>query len=93
MATERPTEEVRLALCEWLAANGIAPNVVPLDDPGIRITEQDGQRVIRYTEFVRSELTGNILVDPDKPEPITSRATTPLIVEPPAWLRVPEGDT
>ncbi|MFE6412597.1 hypothetical protein ACFVOR_37320 [Streptomyces sp. NPDC057837] len=89
MTTDSPTEKERLALCEWLTANGINPNTVPLREAGLRIDEKDGQRVIAYTQFVRNELTGNILSDPDNPGPVTSSATAPCRVEPPAWLGVP----
>lgn len=91
MGVPHPTDEERLALCEWLTANGIEPNTVPLYDSGLRIVEQAGQRVICYTEYVRSELTGNILSDPDNPQPVTSEASVPCLVEPPGWLGVPGG--
>jgi hypothetical protein len=93
MSVARPTEEERLALCEWLTANGIDPLTVPLHDSGLRITEHDGQQVIQYTGYVRCERTGNILSDPDASGPVTSQATVPCLVEPPQWLRVPGADT
>lgn len=86
----RPTEDERIAICEWLTANGISPNTVPLHDADLRITERDEQRLIQYTEFVRNETTGNILADPDTSQPVTREASVPCRVEPPAWLRVPE---
>lgn len=89
MVVDHPTEEERLALCQWLRANGIDPNIVPLRDANLRIAVQDGQRVILYTQFVRDEVTGNILSDPDKPEPVTSSASTQCVVDPPEWLGVP----
>lgn len=89
MAVDHPTEEERLALCEWLTANGIDPNIVPLREADLRIDEKDGQRVILYTEFVRDELTGDILADPDNQQAVTSSASAPCLVEPPEWLRVP----
>ncbi|MFJ4473280.1 hypothetical protein ACIP2X_38100 [Streptomyces sp. NPDC089424] len=92
MAIGKPTEEERLALCKWLRANGIDPDTVPLHDADLRIAVQDGRRVIRYTEYVRNELTGNILYDPDNPGPVSSSASAPCLVEPPEWLRVPGGN-
>lgn len=89
MAVDRPTEEERVALCEWLRANGIDPDTVPLRDSDLRIDEKDGQRVILYTQFVRDEPTGNILSDPHNPGPVTSSASASCLVEPPAWLGVP----
>lgn len=91
MAVLRPTEEERLAICEWLTANGISPKDVPLHDSNLRIEEQDGQRVIRYTAFVRDELSGNILANPETSSARTSEASAPCKVEPPAWLAVPGG--
>lgn len=91
MAVVRPTEEERIALCEWLTANGIEPKTVPLYEADLRITEQDGQRLICYTEYVRSELTDNILADPNNPQPVKSSTSAPCTVEPPAWLNVPGG--
>jgi hypothetical protein len=84
-------EDRRQAVCAWLHANGIDPNTVPLHDHDLRITERDGQRLIEYTEFVRDELTGNILYDPDNPGPVTSQASVPCLVEPDPGLGVPGG--
>src|SRR5690348_11201215 len=64
MAITHPTEEERQALCEWLTANDIDYNNVPLDSMFAVTEEPDGQRLIHYTEFVRDEQTGNILADP-----------------------------
>ena len=91
MAIRHPTEEERQELCEWLTVNGIDISTVPLRDSDLRITEQDGQRVIQYTEYVRSELTGNILSDPHNPKPVTSEASVPCVVDPPGWLNIPEA--
>jgi hypothetical protein len=89
-ATTHFTEDKRLAICEWLAGNGVDPRTV-LRDSGFRITVQDGQRIIQYDEYVRDEITGRLLSDPGNPGPIVSRASAPCRVEPPAWLRVPGG--
>jgi hypothetical protein len=91
MAIAHPTEEERQALCEWLTANGIDPNTVPLYDSGLRITEQDGQRIICYTEYVLTD-TGRKQTNPDDSRKVWMRpASVPCKTEPPAWLNVPGG--
>lgn len=88
MAVVHPTEEERIALCEWLTANDISPNSVPLYSH-FEIVEQDGQRVIVYTECVLTE-DGHKQVDPESSEDTWARnATAPCKVDPPAWLRIP----
>jgi hypothetical protein len=92
MALPYPTEQQRLALCEWLNANGINPNSVPLES-SFAITEDNGQRVIHYTEFVLTA-DGHKQVDPeDNTTAWRRKATAPCTVQPPAWLRVPGGLT
>jgi len=82
-------DDKRGAVCAWLRANSIDPNTVPLHDHDLRITERDGQRLIEYTEFVRDELTGNIMYDPDNPGPVTSETSVPCLVDPDPELRIP----
>ncbi|MFF8910597.1 hypothetical protein [Streptomyces olivaceoviridis] len=89
MAIIHPTEEERQALCEWLTANGIDYNNVPLDSMFAVIDEPDGQRLIHYNEFVRDEQTRNILADPRERLAVRRMASAPCKVEPPAWLGVP----
>ncbi|MGW0014741.1 hypothetical protein ACWDVX_33945 [Streptomyces tendae] len=84
-------EDRREAVCVWLRANGIDPNTVPLHDHQLRITERNGRRFIEYTEFVRDELTGNILADPDDRQPVTSEVSVQCLIEPKPSLGVPGG--
>jgi hypothetical protein len=90
MASLRPTEEERAALCEWLTANGVDINTVPIESSFSIVEEADGQRLIHYTQFVRDENTGNILADPDGGA-MERSASTPCTVEPPSWLNIPGG--
>jgi hypothetical protein len=83
-----PTEEERLALCEWLTANGIDPKVVPLGSTFAIAEGSDGQRRIHYTEFVHDEQTGHILAGKGG-EPIERDASAPCSVEPAPWLNIP----
>lgn len=91
MAVPHPTEEERLALCQWLTANGVSPNTVPLESHFAIVEEPDGRRLIHYMEFVRDEKTGNILVDPDDRSPMKRTASVPCKQDPPAWLNLPGG--
>jgi hypothetical protein len=77
----------RVALCRWLTANGIDPNVVPLHT-SLSIDEVDGSRVIRYEEFVLTE-DGRKQVDPENPELAWRRTVTaPCRKMPPSWLGI-----
>jgi hypothetical protein len=91
MAIARPTEEERLALCEWMTANGIDIHTVQLYDSDLRITEQDGRRLVRYTEYVLSD-DGRKQVDPqDESKDWMRESSAHCVVDPPAWLNVPGG--
>jgi len=91
MALAGPTEEERLAICEWLTANGIDPNTVPLYDHNLRIVDQDGQRAIHYTEYVLTD-DGRAQVDPEDPDSAWARNTSrPCLVDPPKTLRIMEA--
>jgi hypothetical protein len=87
-AQKRPRiEEERVALCKWLAANGIDPNAVPLDT-NLSIDTVDGDLVIRYEEFVLTE-DGRKQVDPGDPELAWRRTVTaPCRETPPPWLGI-----
>lgn len=87
MARSGPNEEARQELCEWLRANGIDPNTVPIDS-SLSITGTGEQLSILYTEFVRDPETGNILAGEDG---FARRraASVPCVVEPPFWLHIP----
>lgn len=87
MALPHPTEEERAAICEWLTANGISPNAVPLPSRLV-VLEDDGAKVIHYEEYVLTD-DGNKQVDPgDSDYAWVRNATAPCKVDPPAWLRI-----
>jgi hypothetical protein len=72
----------RAAVADWLSANGIDPNTVPLDGDLLVEDAEDG-RVIRCETFVHSE-TGAKVMDPRGVEAREVRIV-PLAVEPPEW--------
>jgi len=84
MAVIHPTEEERVAICEWLTANGINVKSVPLHSD---FAVKGGQ--IHYTEFVRDEETGNILYDPTTRSAVERTASAPCLVQPSASLNIP----
>lgn len=91
MAVVHPTEKERLALCEWLTANSIDINTVPLHSEFTIADGPDGQRIIHYTEFVLSD-DGCKQVDPTSPSGAHRRpAAAACAVEPPGWLHIPGG--
>lgn len=91
MAVTLPSEEWRTAMCEWLTANNINIMSVPIDSPFAIAEEPDGQRLIRYTEYVLTD-DGRKQIDPEDPELAWLRsASAPCTVEPPAWLNVEGG--
>lgn len=91
MAIVHPTERERLALCEWLTANGIPIDSVPIDSEFAIVDEPDDQRLIHYTEFVLTA-DGHKQIDPETPDTAWKRPTSaPCTVEPPAWLNLPGG--
>lgn len=92
MAIVPPDEEERLALVDWLTANGVNIRTVPRYEHGLRIEERDGQRSIHYTEYVLTE-DGRKQVDPEDHEKVWLRpASTPCLADPPAWLNIPGGE-
>lgn len=71
-------------LCDWLAANGIDYNEVPVDTPLTVETISCAQRIIRYTVYLRTA-DGHRYVDPNDPnQAACEERTAPLLVEPPA---------
>lgn len=91
MDITRPTEEQRVAFCEWLAANGVDVGTVPIDSDFSIVEEADGQRLIHYIEFVVTD-DGHKQVDPEDWRIEWKRpATAPCKVEPPVWLNIPGG--
>jgi len=71
----------RAALCDWLTANGIEPNIVPIDGD-LTIGDTEHGRVIRCETFVQKD--GAKVMDPRGGEAYEIR-TVPLLVEPPEW--------
>lgn len=67
-------------LHDWLRAHGIDPRDV--DRAPISIDHQDGQRVIRYTAFLRGD-DGHLYRDPVTDGTAREQRTAPLLVEPP----------
>jgi hypothetical protein len=68
------------ALQDWLRANGLDPRDV--DRAPITAEQQDGQRVIRYTAFLR-DTDGYLYRDPVTDRAAREERTVPLVVEPP----------
>jgi len=91
MALTHPTEEERIALAEWITANGVDINTVPLESTFAIVDEPDGQRLIHYIEFVLTD-NGRKQVAPGDPNTAWKRpASVPCRAEPPAWLNVAGG--
>lgn len=87
MAVVPPNKKRRVALCEWLTANGIDPNVVPIHS-SFSVLEDGGDRVIHYQEHVLTT-DGRKQVDPQDSNSVWIRdATAPCTVHPPAWLEI-----
>lgn len=83
-----PTEEERVALAEWMTANGVDPTTVPLESTFAITDEPDGQRLIHYIEFVLTS-DGHKQVDPEhRGEVWTRAASAPCTVEPAPELRI-----
>lgn len=71
----------RDALRDWLTANGIEPNIVPIDGD-LTIVDTEHGRAIRYEAFVQKD--GAKVMDPRGGEAYEIR-TVLLVTEPPAW--------
>ncbi|MFF3547106.1 hypothetical protein ACFYXD_35375 [Streptomyces platensis] len=71
-------------LCDWLAANGIDYNEVPVQAPLTVETLPGGQRIIRYTVYLRTA-DGDRYADPNDPDQAArEERTATLLTEPPA---------
>ncbi|MFD8516505.1 hypothetical protein ACFV27_36870 [Streptomyces antimycoticus] len=81
---KHPNEGRREALCQWLTANGINPNDVPIDADLTITTETDGTRLIRYEAFV-TDSDGRKLIDERGQGAAIEKRTARLDVEPPDW--------
>lgn len=73
----------RTALREWLTANGIEPNTVPVDGD-LTIVDTDGGRVIRCEVYALAE-DGRLQLDDRGVSEARETRTVPLVVEPPVW--------
>ncbi|MGW3416473.1 hypothetical protein [Streptomyces phaeochromogenes] len=75
------------AVAEWLRANDVDPDDVPIEGPiAIECDPLEG-RSIRYAAMVRSN-EGRILHDSQTDGPKVEERTAPLQVEPPANVQV-----
>jgi hypothetical protein len=79
----------RTELCDWLTANGIEPNTVPIDGDLTIVDTEHGQ-VIRYETFVQKD--GAKVMDPRGGDAYEIH-TVPLVAEPPAWFEPYEKPT
>jgi hypothetical protein len=73
----------RKELCDWLTANHIDPDAVPVHGD-LTIDTVDGQRVIRYEAMLHSP-DGRPMLDDRGEDVAIERRVVPLLVEPPAW--------
>lgn len=74
----------REELCQWLHANGIDPDDVPISaEIAIEPASRKGARLIRHTVFLRDE-TGHGYLDPSTGDTAQEERTVPLVVAPPA---------
>ncbi|MGC9538514.1 hypothetical protein [Streptomyces sp. UG1] len=77
----------REAVADWLRANAVDPNDVPINGPITIERDPLEGRSIRYASMVRSD-DGDILRDPRVDGPKTEERTAPLKVEPPTNVQV-----
>jgi hypothetical protein len=73
----------RTAVADWLRANGIDPNDVPIEGP---ITIEHGR--IHYAALLRNE-TGHRYQDPNTGDAAREERTALLKAEPPMSLQIP----
>lgn len=79
-------------LCDWLAANGVNPHVIPIDADLTISAGPDGARVIHYEACVFDD--GGAPVRNERGTDVAvEKRTAPLLVEPPAWWKPFEKPT
>lgn len=86
-------QQLRTELFDWLRANGIEPNDIPIDstvtiEPGDCGSAVRHTHFIRHTAYLRNEHGRHYLADPDHPDKGAAREerTVPLIVPlPDTW--------
>ncbi|MGW4270818.1 hypothetical protein ACWEGQ_00270 [Streptomyces seoulensis] len=74
----------REAVCAWLTANDIDPNIVPVDGDLYLTTEPDGTTRIHYEAFYLDS-QGHKHLNERGDEAAIDRRTSPLLVNPPDW--------
>lgn len=78
---------LRSQLLDWLSANSIDPNEIPIESP-VTIEPGDSGHRIRYTAMLRNANGRKYLIDPDNPDKgvAAEERTVPLVVPlPDAW--------
>jgi|UPI00051AD473 hypothetical protein len=73
----------RQLLCDWLTANGLDPNVVPID-ADITIGKEGGHQALRC-EVLTLDANGRSVIDERGECYATHTVVVPLAVEPPEW--------
>jgi hypothetical protein len=74
--------DARKAICNWLRANRVDPNITPADP---RASIANGQLTI----LQKVRRNGRDLIDPTRPnEILTETITVPVIVPPPAIVQI-----
>jgi len=86
-----PDTSRRATVCDWLTANGIDPNHVPLDSD-LTIDDAEQGPVLRYEAFALDE-DGRRQLDERGEGPAREVRTTPLVVKPPKWWQPYEKPT
>jgi hypothetical protein len=75
----------REELCQWLHANGIDPDDVPINaEISIEPTKPKGAQLIRYTVYLR-DTNGRKYCGPATDDAAQEERTVPLLVQPPRW--------
>jgi hypothetical protein len=74
----------REVLCDWLRANGINPDDVPLDADMTITTADNGARWL-WCEVYARDATGHVVVNVQGDAATRTTVTVPLTTEPPDW--------
>lgn len=77
------SDDRRQQLCDWLTANGIDPNLVPLD-ADITIGKEGEHQALRC-EVLILDANGRRILDERGERCATHTAVVPLTVTPPEW--------
>lgn len=79
--TEQPDR--RQLVCDWLTANGVDPNRVPLD-ADITISNYPTRQLLNV-ELYCLDVNGNKCLDERGQDAARERVSVPLLADPPAW--------